>query len=76
LRRKATEQWETAASGSSGETHSMVDDVVASFGWYIIDNAMQRSDSASVINWFYDICAMPFHIHHSEKLAEQKLMSL
>jgi hypothetical protein len=54
----------------------MVDDVVASFGWYIIDNAMQRSDSASVINWFYDICAMPFHIHHSEKLAEQKLMSL
>jgi hypothetical protein len=29
-----------------------------------------------VINWFYDICAMPFHIHHSEKLAEQKLMSL
>jgi hypothetical protein len=26
-----------------------------------------------VINWFYDICAMPFH---SEKLAEQKLMSL
>jgi hypothetical protein len=27
----------------------MIDDVIISFGWYIIDNVMQRSDSASQV---------------------------